>query len=74
MHEADYNCGQTARLEAEEIEDGALRPTNMRLTSNVLPGAVNWIFRWRIETDEMSREKASDHFLDLFMSGTANQN
>ena len=56
------------------IEEGAVRPTDVRLTSNFLLGAVNWILRWHTETNEMSPEEASEHFLDLLMNGIASKN
>ncbi len=51
------------------IQEGALRPVDVRITSNFFLGAVNWILRWHTEDDAMSPEEVSAHFLDLFMNG-----
>ena len=51
------------------IAEGALRPVDVRITSNFFLGAVNWILRWHTEDDAMSPRDVSNHFLDLFMNG-----
>ncbi|WP_375176209.1 TetR/AcrR family transcriptional regulator [Pseudooceanicola sp.] len=51
------------------IAEGALRPVDVRITSNFFLGAVNWILRWHTEDDAMSPREVSAHFLDLFMNG-----
>lgn len=51
------------------IAEGALRPVDVRITSNFFLGAVNWILRWHTEDDAMSPRDVSSHFLDLFMNG-----
>ncbi|MDF1855131.1 TetR/AcrR family transcriptional regulator [Pseudooceanicola sp.] len=53
------------------IEEGDLRPVDVRITSNFFLGAVNWILRWHSEDDAMSPQDVSAHFLDLFMNGIA---
>lgn len=51
------------------ITEGALRPVDVRITSNFFLGAVNWILRWHTEDDAMTPNEVSNHFLDLFMNG-----
>lgn len=51
------------------IAEGALRPVDVRITSNFFLGAVNWILRWHTEDDAMTPREVSNHFLDLFMNG-----
>lgn len=51
------------------IAEGALRPVDVRITSNFFLGAVNWILRWHTEDDAMTPRDVSNHFLDLFMNG-----
>lgn len=51
------------------IAEGDLRPVNVRVTSNLFLGAMNWILRWHNEADGMTPEEIADHFLDLFLNG-----
>jgi len=68
------NLDRYSRMLIEKaIEEGALRPVDVRLTSNFFLGAVNWILRWHTEDDAMSPEEVSAHFLDLFMNGIVNR-
>jgi len=53
----------------QAIAEGDLRPVNVRVTSNLFLGAMNWILRWHNEDDGMSPEEIADHFLDLFLHG-----
>ncbi|ASM74992.1 MULTISPECIES: TetR/AcrR family transcriptional regulator [Roseobacteraceae] len=51
------------------IAEGDLRAVNVRVTSNLFLGAMNWILRWHNEDDGMSPEEIADQFLDLFLNG-----
>lgn len=64
------HLGRYSRMLIEKaIEDGDLRPVDVRVTSNFFLGAVNWILRWHTEDDAMTPSEISAHFLDLFMNG-----
>ena len=54
----------------QAIEAGDIRPVDVRVASNVLLGAVNWILRWYSE-DEYAPEEIATIFLDLMMNGIA---
>jgi AcrR family transcriptional regulator len=54
----------------QAIEEGTIRPVDVRVTSNFLLGAVNWILRWYSE-DEFAPEEIATIFLDLMMNGIA---
>jgi AcrR family transcriptional regulator len=54
----------------QAIDEGAIRPVDVRVTSNFLLGAVNWILRWYSE-DEYAPEEIAAIFLDLMMNGIA---
>lgn len=53
----------------QAIAEGDLRPVDVRVTSNLFLGAMNWILRWHNEDEGMSPEDIADHFLDLFLHG-----
>ncbi|MGR3454126.1 TetR/AcrR family transcriptional regulator [Pseudooceanicola sp.] len=55
------------------IAEGDLRPVDVRVTSNLFLGAMNWILRWHNESDGMSPDEIADHFLDLFLNGIVNR-
>ncbi|WP_161601042.1 TetR/AcrR family transcriptional regulator [Pseudooceanicola batsensis] len=61
--------GYSRMLLEKAIEDGTVRPVDVRLTSSFFLGSVNWILRWHSENDAMAPAEISDHFLDLFMLG-----
>ena len=64
------NLDRYSRMLIEKaISEGALRPVDVRITSNFFLGAVNWILRWHSEDDAMTPRDVSNHFLDLFMNG-----
>lgn len=54
----------------QAIEAGDIRPVDVRVASNFLLGAVNWILRWYSE-DEYAPEEIATIFLDLMMNGIA---
>lgn len=54
----------------QAIEEGAIRPIDVRVTSNFLLGAVNWILRWYSD-GEYTPEMIATIFLDLMMHGIA---
>lgn len=51
------------------IAEGTIRPVDVRLTSNYLLGAVNWILRWHTENEEYTAEEIANHFFKLFLNG-----
>ena len=53
----------------QAIAEGDIRQVNVRVTSNLFLGAMNWILRWHNADDGMSPEDIADHFLDLFLNG-----
>ena len=55
----------------KSVEEGALREVDVRLTSNFILGAVNWILRWYSEDDKATPEQVSSAFMDLLMHGIA---
>lgn len=56
-------------LLTKSIEEGAIRPVDVRIASNYFLGAVNWILRWYDEDDDKTPEEISEIFLDLLMNG-----
>jgi AcrR family transcriptional regulator len=57
-------------LLTKAVEEGSIRPVDIRITSNYFLGAVNWILRWYTDDDKTPRE-VSEIFLDLLMNGIA---
>lgn len=56
-------------LLSQAVSEGAIRPIDVRITSNYFLGAVNWILRWYTEGDERSADEVSELFLDLLING-----
>ncbi|MFN7003799.1 MAG: TetR/AcrR family transcriptional regulator [Roseinatronobacter sp.] len=56
-------------LLSQAVKEGAIRPIDVRITSNYFLGAVNWILRWYTEGDERSADEVSQLFLDLLING-----
>ena len=53
----------------DAIQEGSLRPVDIRIASNFFLGAINWILRWHDEEETQSPEEIADLFLDLFFRG-----
>ena len=51
------------------IDEGLIRPVDVRLTSNYFLGAVNWILRWYSERDGISPAEIAANFVDLMING-----
>jgi len=51
------------------IEENSIRPVDVRITSNYVLGAANWILRWYAEDDSRSPQEISETFIDLFLHG-----
>lgn len=51
------------------IAEGSVRKVDIRVTSNLFLGAMNWILRWHTEDDITAPEEIADQFLDLFING-----
>ena len=56
-------------LLTKSIEEGAIRPLDVRITSNYFLGAVNWILRWYTDDESKTPEQISEIFLELLMNG-----
>ena len=54
----------------QAIDEGSIRAVDVKVTSNFLLGAVNWILRWYSE-DEYKPDEIAAIFLDLMMNGIA---
>ena len=61
------------RLIGEAIEEGGLRPINVRLASNFYLGAITWALRWYSEDDACTPQEVSETFLDIFLNGVADR-
>ena len=56
-------------LLTKAIEEGAIRPVDVRITSNYFLGAVNWILRWYTDDESKTPDEISEIFMDLLMNG-----
>ena len=53
------------------VEEGSIRQVDVRVASNFLLGAINWILRWYPEDDSRTPEAIADAFLDIFFRGVS---
>ncbi len=53
------------------VEEGVFRPTDVKLTSFAILGAINWIARWYREPGEAGAEAIGAYFADLFLRALA---
>lgn len=59
------------KLLSEAVEEGSIRPIDVRITSNYAMGTVNWILRWYTEQEEHSPQEIAAIFIDLLTNGIA---
>lgn len=51
------------------IDEGSIRPVDVRITSNYFLGAINWILRWYSPDDKRTPGQIASTFVDLMMNG-----
>ncbi|MCC5969197.1 MAG: TetR family transcriptional regulator [Pararhodobacter sp.] len=56
------------------IDEGSVRPLDVRITSNYFLGAVNWILRWYPDKDGNSPDVIAANFVDLMINGVRAEN
>jgi len=59
------------RLIALGIEDGSIKPCDIKLTTNALFGAFNWISHWYQDGSAQSPTEVAHYYLKLFANGMA---
>jgi len=61
------------QLLADAVAEGSLREVDVRLTSNFVLGAINWILRWHSDEESRTPELIAESFLDLIFNGIASR-
>ena len=58
-------------LIAEGVADGSVAPTDVKLTSFTLAGALNWPARWHRHDGRLTPEEVASTMVDILMRGLA---
>jgi AcrR family transcriptional regulator len=56
---------------AEGVADGSVAPTDVKLTSFTLAGALNWPARWHRHEGRLTPEEVASAMVDILMRGLA---
>lgn len=51
------------------VDEGSIRPIDVRIASNYFVGAINWIMRWYSPDDSRSPAEIAATFVDLMLNG-----
>ncbi len=51
------------------IDEGSIRPVDVRIASNYYLGAINWILRWYGDEEKRSPSEIAETFVDLMLNG-----